>query len=172
MFCQVWILWGFMRDHARVWVWLVITFLSPLTANYPTIESAPSSQLMMVMRSPSLITFETFVPWPSPLLAICSMVTCLVTTGATPMWRGVLTSHCYCPETRIRGMGDECGNGSLLIMVTVSPAMEEWLCDRDGLAGSDKTWLRHKLLQAVTGMCGPYPQCSVTNCIELHSDGH
>ena len=67
-------------------------------------------------------------------------------------------------------MGDECGNGSLLIMVTVSPAMEEWLCD--GLAGSDKTWLRHKLLQAVTGMCGPCPKSSVTNCIELHSDGH
>ena len=28
-------------------------------------------------------------------------------------------------------MGDECGNGSLLIMVTVSPAREEWLCDRE-----------------------------------------
>ena len=147
-----------------VWVRLVITFLSPLTANYPTIESALSSQLMTVMRSPSLITFETFVPWPSPLLAICSMVTCLVTTGATPMCRGVLTSHCYCPETRIQGMGDECGNGSPNIMVTVSPVMEEWLYESQSVTlhhgRGVARWLDLIKLGHDTNYCKLWQECA------------
>ena len=119
-------------------------------------------------------------PAPSPLPAICPMVTCLVTTGATPMCRGVLTSHCYCPETRIQGMGDECGNGSQYHghCVTSYGGVAVWESECDtapwagsgSVAGSDKTWPRHKLLQAVTGMCRPRTshQCSVTNCSEMH----
>ena len=155
------------ESRPGVWVWLVITFLSPLTANYPTIESAPSSQLrlgllhvMMVMRSPSLITFETFVPWPSPLLAICSVVTCLVTTGATPMCRGVLTSHCYCPETRIQGMGDECGNVSLNIMVTVSPVMEECLWQSDCTVHHGREWLDLIKPGPDTNYCKLWQECA------------
>ena len=101
------------------------------------------------------------------------MVTCLVTTGAAQGVRRV-NKPLLLPGDRDKGMGDECGNGSVNIMVTVSPVTEEWLgvteCTAtvhhgQGLTGSDKTWPKHKLMQAVTGMlCGPRP----VQCHQLH----
>ena len=88
---------------------------------------------------------------------------------------GVLTSHCYCPETRDGECVMSVGMG---LSISWSPCHQHWLCVTEWHTGlavteSDKTWPWHKLLQAVTGMLciSPSHQTRVTNCSEMHEWG-